>query len=123
MDFSDELVSICAAAGVAVVYVREIDKSRISGATWWASPARAVIQLSDRYKSDDHFWFAFFHEAAHLLLHSKKQTFIDDGSENDELEQEAHRFAANLLIPPGEVKRLRMLSTSEEVENLRWKSA
>lgn len=63
VDFSDELVSICAAAGIAVVYVREIDKSRISGATWWASPARAVIQLSDRYKSDDHFWFAFFHEA------------------------------------------------------------
>lgn len=45
-----------------------------------------------------------------------KQTFIDDGSENDELEQEAHKFAANLLIPPREAKRLRMLGTSEEVE-------
>lgn len=115
-DFSDELVSICAAAGVAVVYVREIDKSRISGATWWASPLRAVIQLSDRHKSDDQFWFAFFHEAAHLLLHSKKQTFIDDGSENDELEQEAHKFAASLLIPPAEAKRLQMLRTPEDVE-------
>jgi HTH-type transcriptional regulator/antitoxin HigA len=52
VDFSDELVSFCAATGVAVVYVREIDKSRISGATWWSSPTRAVIQLSDRYKSE-----------------------------------------------------------------------
>jgi Zn-dependent peptidase ImmA (M78 family) len=25
-----------------------------------------------QHKSDDHFWFTFFHEAAHVLLHSKK---------------------------------------------------
>lgn len=116
VDFSDALVNICAAAGVAVVFVTEIDRSRISGATWWANPNRAVIQLSDRYKSDDHFWFAFFHEAAHLLLHSKKETFIDDGSEDDDLEQEAHRFAANILISPVDARRLPVLSTTSDVE-------
>ena len=64
-----------------VVFVPEVKGCRISGAAWWATPTRAVIALSDRYKKDDYFWFTFFHEAAHLLLHSKKETFVDDGKD------------------------------------------
>ena len=37
-----------------------------------------MIQLSARHKSDDHLWFSFFHEAAHVLLHSKKSVFVDE---------------------------------------------
>lgn len=113
---SDRLVEICAAAGVAVVFVREIEGSRISGATWWATPTRAVIALSDRYKMDDSFWFSFFHEAAHVLLHSKKATFIDDGSDSDELEDEANKFAAETLIPPELARLLPTLSTTADVK-------
>lgn len=40
------------------------------------TPTKAVIQLSLRHKTDDHLWFSFFHEAGHVLLHSKKETFI-----------------------------------------------
>ena len=76
---------MCAEAGVVVVFVPEIQNCRISGATFWAGPNRAVIALSDRYKKDDRFWFSFFHEAAHVLLHSKKETFVDDGSEAKEV--------------------------------------
>lgn len=111
----NNLVDACARVGVAVVFIREIDRSRISGATWWASPTRAVIALSDRYKSADQFWFAFFHEAAHILLHSKKETFIDDGSEDNEIEQQAHRFAADILIPPEASRHLPNLTTTTEV--------
>lgn len=113
---ANRIVEMCAAAGVVVVFVREVKGCRISGAAWWASSSRAVIALSDRYKKDDRFWFTFFHEAAHLLLHSKKETFVDDGTDNDLLEDEANRFAADFLIPPAQALRLRKLTTDAEVK-------
>jgi len=107
----NRIVELCAQAGVVVVFVSEINRCRISGAAWWANPSRAVIALSDRYKKDDFFWFTFFHEAAHILLHSKKETFIDGDADNDMLEDEANRFAADYLIPPDYTHRLGMLRT------------
>jgi HTH-type transcriptional regulator/antitoxin HigA len=111
----NELVALCAEAGVAVVFVPEVPRCRISGAAWWATANRAVIALSDRYKKDDYFWFTFFHESAHILLHSKKETFVDDGSDDDLLEDEANRFAADLLIPRDQASRLPTLSTEADV--------
>ncbi|PZS37528.1 MAG: hypothetical protein DLM62_18690 [Pseudonocardiales bacterium] len=113
---ANRIVEMCATAGVVVVFVPEVKGCRISGATWWASPSRAVIALSDRYKKDDHFWFTFFHEAAHVLLHSKKETFVDDDTDNDMLENEANDFAANFLIPPDSASRLTRLTTDNDVE-------
>ncbi len=112
----NRMVEMCAAAGVVVVFVPEVKGCSISGAAWWASHARAVIALSDRYKKDDYFWFTFFHEAAHLLLHSKKETFVDDGTDNDLLEDEANRFASDFLIPPDHARNLYMLTTDADVE-------
>ncbi len=97
-------VDICSRVGVAVVPVRELKGSRVSGATRWMSPEKALIQLSDRYKKDDFFWFAFFHEAAHILKHSKKTIFLEgraSDAENQE-EAEADKYAADFLIPPRE---------------------
>lgn len=113
---ANRIVEMCATAGVVVVFVPEVKGCRISGATWWASPSRAVIALSDRYKKDDHFWFTFFHEAAHVLLHSKKETFVDDGTDNDILEDEANSFAADFLIPPDSASRLTRLTSDHDVE-------
>lgn len=112
----NEMVTLCAAAGVVVVFVAEVQRCRISGAAWWSSPTRAVIALSDRYKRDDHFWFTFFHEAAHLLLHSKKETFVDDDSDDDLLEEEANRFARDILIPPDRVAQLHTLTADSDVK-------
>ncbi|MBL8419274.1 MAG: hypothetical protein JNK92_01440, partial [Dechloromonas sp.] len=55
----------------------ELPKTEVSGATRWLSPDKALIQLSLRYKSDDQLWFSFFHEVGHLLLHGKKEVFIE----------------------------------------------
>ncbi len=115
-EFHGPLVELCSAAGVVLVLATEIGDCRLSGAAWWASPERAVIQLTDRYKHEDNFWFAFFHEAAHVLLHSKKQTFLDDGSQADDLEDEANRFAASTLIPASAARQLPLLKTDAEVE-------
>ncbi len=112
----NRIVEMCASAGVVVVFVREVKGCRISGAAWWATPTRAVIALSDRYKKDDFFWFTFFHEAAHLLLHSKKKTFVDvDGKDSDVLEEEANRWASDFLVPPERVPELRTFTSDAHV--------
>ena len=102
--FQDEVTRLCADAGVAVVFVPEIPKIRASGATWWVNPNKAVIQVSLRYKTDDQLWFSFFHEAGHILLHGKKEKFIEGNGKNSK-EDEADRFASDILIPPVQYRR------------------
>ena len=91
---------LCNEAGVALALVQPLPKTALSGAAWWLSPKKAVIQLTARHKSDDHLWFSFFREAAHVLLHSKKGVFVDEANRDDaELEAEANEWASTTLIP------------------------
>lgn len=103
--FQFEVVRLCAAAGVAVVFVPQLPKTRTCGATRWLNPNKALIQLSLHYKTNDYLWFAFFHEAGHILLHGKRDVFLEVKGTQGDKEQEADTFAANLLIPPPEWKR------------------
>ena len=100
--FRPQLVAWCAAVGVAVVFVPELPRTHVSGATRWLSPTKALIQLSVRYKTDDHLWFTFFHEAGHIVLHGKRDTFLESNQHSDdqEKEDEANRFATDMLIAP-----------------------
>ncbi|AUX47584.1 XRE family transcriptional regulator [Sorangium cellulosum] len=99
--FVPELASICAECGVAVAVVRAPTGCRASGATRFLSPSKALLLLSFRHLSDDHFWFTFFHEAGHLLLHGEKGLFLDGlDASMDKDEEEANQFAAEALIPP-----------------------
>ncbi len=100
---------LCNEAGVAFVLVKPLPRTALSGAAWWLNPRKAVIQLSGRHKTDDHLWFSLFHEAAHVLLHSKKQVFIDWMQSNKEIadvESEANLWASDFLIPHGDWKQL-----------------
>jgi HTH-type transcriptional regulator / antitoxin HigA len=102
IDFAQsELARLCAEAGVAVVFVPELPKTHVSGATRWLSPTKALIQLSLRHKTDDHLWFCFFHEAGHILLHGKKAVFLEEKCDGDNAEMAANEFARDTLIPPG----------------------
>jgi hypothetical protein len=96
---------ILASAGVALVLTPEVGQTRLSGAARWLSPDKAVIQLSLRHKSNDHFWFSLFHEAGHLLGR-KRADFIDrvdgDGDDSIKAEEDADRFARDSLIPPND---------------------
>jgi len=109
--FVPELRAVCAAAGVAVVFVPELGGSRVSGATRWLSPTKALIQLSLRYKTDDQLWFSFFHEAGHIVLHGKSEVFHETDGEGavNSKETKADTFAADLLIPPAQMAHLRRL--------------
>lgn len=98
--FVPAMQELCATAGVAVVFVPALPKTGVSGATRWLNSHKAVIQLSLRYKTDDHLWFTFFHEAGHILLHGKKELFLEGPNGLDvEKEEEANTFAENELIP------------------------
>jgi HTH-type transcriptional regulator/antitoxin HigA len=111
-----ELVDKCADAGVAVVGEPEIKGARINGAARWLSPDKALVQLSLRHRWNDIFWFTFFHEIGHLLLHSKKDTFINDVGAHSGVEQEADGFASQVLIPRGYEAELADLVTLSDVE-------
>lgn len=91
---------LCAAAGVAVVIISELPKARVCGAARWLTPYKALIQLSLRYKRADSLFFAFFHEAGHILLHPKRRVFLECSiEEKDGIEHQADRFAVDWLIP------------------------
>ena len=101
--FVPALQTACAGAGVVVVFTPELKGCGVSGVTRWLSSGHALIQLSLRYKTDDHLWFTFFHEAGHVLLHPKKRTvFLDgDGGSGSPDQDDANRFATDHLLAPG----------------------
>lgn len=100
--FLPRLQHIAAEHGVAVVVAKAPSGCKASGATRFLENGGALLLLSFRYLTDDHFWFTFFHEAGHLLLHSHESTFLEenDPGDGDEMEMEANSFAADLLVPP-----------------------
>lgn len=106
-EFVPHLSHLCAASGVAVVFVPELPKTRTSGATRWLSPTKALIQLSLRYRTDDHLWFTFFHEAGHIIRHSKKAIFLERAFAREAKveEEEANQFAQEMLTPMQEYRR------------------
>jgi HTH-type transcriptional regulator/antitoxin HigA len=110
------LVDRCAHVGVAVVAEPEIKGARINGAARWLTPDKALVQLSLRHRWNDIFWFTFFHEIGHLLLHSKKDTFINDVGAHSGVEQEADGFASQVLIPRRYEAELAELVTLSDVE-------
>lgn len=104
--FQEELVRLCANAGVAMVFVQELPRTGICGSTQWLTPTKALVQLSLRYKTDDQLWFTFFHEAGHILRHGKRQLFLElEQKDREEAEEEANLFASNILIDPVQWQR------------------
>lgn len=97
--FIPELKKLCADCGVAVIVLRAPTRCRASGATRFLSPDKALLMLSFRFLSDDHFWFTFFHEAGHLLLHDKKTIFLEGAETRINEEAEANNFATQTLVP------------------------
>ncbi|MBI5189050.1 MAG: HigA family addiction module antidote protein [Nitrospirae bacterium] len=108
--YMPEIIRILASCGVALVIVHHLPKSYVDGAAYWLNPEKAVIQLSLRYKTDDNFWFSLFHELGHILLHPKREIFLDDFKKEGQKEHEANSFAEDRLIPAGEYRELSALS-------------
>jgi HTH-type transcriptional regulator/antitoxin HigA len=108
--FPSVVIRECSAAGVRAVFLPELPGTRVSGATRWLNQTSPLIQLSLRYRTDDHLWFTFFHEAGHILLHGKRDAFLEgDEQEQNEKELEADSFAREWLIPEKQYRAFRRL--------------
>ena len=109
--FMPELRGTLAAYGVILVLTKELPRTHLSGATRWVA-GRPVVQLSMRHKSDDQFWWAFFHEIGHVLQGGPRSAYLD-GIEPDAIkgedEEAADRFAASQLIPAVDYERIRRM--------------
>ena len=114
--FIPDLQRLSAECGVSVVILRAPKGCHASGATRFLTPTKALLILSARHLSDDHFWFAFFHEAGHLLLHGKSSLFLEGLSETPSSpeEKEADEFAASTLIPDEHLLTMLQLRTRYE---------
>lgn len=102
-EFVPVLMERCAKAGVAVVVVPPLAGVRAYGVSRWLHSSKALIQLSLRGKTDDHFWFTFYHEAGHIAKHGKRAVFVEEMGKahrlGDPKEIEADAFAQEYLIP------------------------
>lgn len=100
--FSVEAREILKESGVRLVYTPHFPGAGVSGAVRWVG-SNPLIQISLLGKYADIFWFNLFHEIGHILLHGKKEKFIEfdkpELSAVQEKEQEANNFASNILIP------------------------
>ncbi len=104
-EFQPRMQRLLHEAGVALVLLPALPRTHVSGVARWLNPRRPLIQLSLYGKQNDRFWFSFFHEAAHILLHSqqKKSVFLDDpskGESSSKEEKEANAWARDYLIAP-----------------------
>ncbi|HLJ67251.1 MAG TPA: HigA family addiction module antitoxin [Chloroflexota bacterium] len=96
--------ALLASAGVVLVLTPEFKGTHISGAARWIGPDKALIQLSMRHRSNDHFWFSLFHEVGHLF-ERKRSDYLDvgdNGSGADPAEKRADEFARDSLIAPSD---------------------
>lgn len=108
-NWMDKLQQICSECGIALVYTPCISKAPIYGASRWIKNySKPLIQITDRQKDYNAFWFSFFHELAHILFHGKKDIFIslDNIKPDDEKEKQADDFAARMLLSEKERNEL-----------------
>ena len=104
--YPGSLVKLCSEAGVALVFLPEPPRLSIGGATRWVSNGKAIMQMSLRYTTDDQFWLTFFHEAGHILLHGKRDVFLEGSASLKSKEDAADRFACDLLLPPDRLEKV-----------------
>lgn len=101
-----DLQGLCAEVGVALCLVTSVPKAPIYGvARWINKKSTPLIQLTDRNKDYNSFWFSFYHELGHIMLHNKSEVFIEglnDIAQDEVKEKEADNFAKRHLSIPDE---------------------
>ncbi|MFZ1413232.1 MAG: HigA family addiction module antitoxin [Defluviicoccus sp.] len=96
--FEPRMRSLCREAGVVLVFEKPISQTRLYGSARWLDREHAIIQMSLRMRSNDHFWWTFFHEAGHLVLHRGRNFVEEKDGSGDPFEQEADQWAEEMLV-------------------------
>jgi HTH-type transcriptional regulator / antitoxin HigA len=91
--FCNELTTLFAGCGVALVFLPHIGGSFLHGASFYDGN-HIVIGLTVRGRYADKFWFSLFHEICHVI-----RGHISSSQTIKEQEEEADAFARDVLIP------------------------
>jgi HTH-type transcriptional regulator / antitoxin HigA len=118
-DIEPKLKKLCWESGVVLALVPSLPRAHVSGLARWLNPHKALIQLSLYGKTNDSFWFTFFHEAAHILLHDKQNIFLDecggDNTQSSDQEREADQWSRAFLIASSHEAELASLRSRASV--------
>jgi len=107
-DYFKQLQETCLESGVKVVFTPCIKKAPLNGSTRWLNDT-PLIQLTGRGNRNDTFWFTFFHEVGHILLHGKKDIFLENpeySEQDQEKENAADIFAISHTFPEGNLMEM-----------------
>ncbi len=105
-NFLDELKRCCSDIGIKLVFTPSLPNAPINGVSRWIDGS-PIIQLSNRWRRYDIFWFSFFHELGHILKHPTKFVSLEnvEYEEKDESKEiEADRFAVQCVFSVSEEK-------------------
>ena len=127
--FLHDLTACCKRIGIILVCTPHLRASGAQGAIRWLKD-NPLLQVTDSYRRYDTFWFTFFHEIGHVLLHGKRNVFlegIDYRQKDANKEKEADDFAAERLVPRSSASKLLSFKYSEKAlddfcmqEHLHW---
>lgn len=92
--FCNELTTLFAGCGIALVFLPHIGGSFLHGASFYDGN-RIVMGLTVRGRDADKFWFSLFHEMCHII-----RGHISARQTTKEQEDEADAFARDILISP-----------------------
>ena len=119
-----QVPNLLAEHGIILVAEPQIVGMKVDGAAFLVDET-PVVGLTLQRDSLDNFWFTLLHEVAHVILHYRTglaSGFFDDvdNPEVDEFEEEADKFAGNMLIPEELWARspARIAKTAEPIERL-----
>lgn len=90
------LVSLLGRAGVKLIFTDTLSSAPVKGCARYVYGV-PCIQLAREFESEEDFWYTLFHEIGHILLHGKKDIFMENvnyGDKDPEKEKEADEFAA-----------------------------
>ena len=114
--FLPRLEGLCRDAGVLLVCTPPLEGTGVLGATRWLQET-PLLQVTGGTMPYDAFWFSFFHEIGHILLHGKREVFLEGveySQKNLAKEEEADRFAQRCLFPRRFQKHFRDFRFTEE---------
>lgn len=95
-DYKHEAVKFLNSAGVKLIFTEPLSSAPVKGCTRYIRNI-PCIQMTAVFESESDFWQTLFHEIGHILLHGKKDIFIENvdyGDRDPEKEKEADDFAS-----------------------------
>lgn len=98
-DMMDQISETLSGVGVKIFFTKGLPGISIKGATRWIY-GHPCIQMLSQVDEYENFWFTLFHEIGHILLHGKKDIYLEEieykGKRSDK-EAEADAFATRAL--------------------------